>query len=113
LQFGIVRNTEEALVKKYNVKTFPSLYVVKSEGKPLKLDGKDFSYNTIFEFINVHSQIFVDPSSKENEVKQSSASKPWMIPNVPQITKDSGNDICLKKDGALCVIMVVKDKDSM
>ena len=29
------------------------------------------------------------------------------------MTKDSGNDICLKKDGALCIIMVVKDKASI
>lgn len=29
------------------------------------------------------------------------------------MTKDSGNDICLKKDGTLCVIMVVKDKASL
>jgi len=29
------------------------------------------------------------------------------------MTKDSGNDICLKKDGALCVILVVKNKDSL
>lgn len=29
------------------------------------------------------------------------------------MTKDSGNDICLKKDGALCIIMAVKDKASL
>jgi hypothetical protein len=48
------------------VKSWPSLYVVKAEGKPLKYDGKEFSYNDIFEFINVHSQIFVDPNSVES-----------------------------------------------
>lgn len=32
---------------------------------------------------------------------------------VPQLTKDSGNDICLKKDGALCIILVSKDKGSL
>jgi len=90
------------------------VYVVKSEGKPIKYDSKDFSYSGIFEFINVHSQIFVDPNAKENEpTKTSSASKPWMIPNVPQMTKDSANDICLKKDGALCVMMIVKNKDAL
>jgi hypothetical protein len=80
----------------------------------LRFDSKEFTYNSIFEFINVHSQIFVDPTAKENDVpRQSNASKPWMIPNVPQMTKDSGNDICLKKDGALCVILVVKNKDTL
>ena len=30
--------------------------------------------------------------------------------NVPQLTKDSANDVCLQKDGILCVILVTKDK---
>ena len=114
LQFGLIREGDDALAKKYNVKKFPALYVIKAESKPLRFDGKEFTYNSIFEFINVHSQIFVDPTAKENEApKQSNASKPWMIPHVPQMTKDSGNDICLKKDGALCVIYVVKDRSSL
>lgn len=29
------------------------------------------------------------------------------------MNKDSGNDICLKKDGALCIILLVKDKASL
>ena len=29
------------------------------------------------------------------------------------MTKDSANDICLKKDGSLCVILLVKDKASL
>jgi len=61
-----VRASEEALAKQYKVKSWPSLYVVKAEGKPLKYDGAEFSYNGIFEFINVHSQIFIDPNSVES-----------------------------------------------
>ena len=106
LSFGIIREAEEGLAKQYKVKTYPSLFVVKSEGKPIKYDGKEFSYNNLWEFLNIHSQIFVDPNAKENEPKQSAASKPWMTVSVPQMTKDSANDICLKKDGALCVVLV-------
>lgn len=29
------------------------------------------------------------------------------------MTKDSGNDLCLKKDGTLCAIMVVKNKAAL
>ena len=61
-----MRSGEEALAKQYKVKSWPSLYVVKAEGKPLKYDGAEFSYSGIFEFINVHSQIFVDPNSLES-----------------------------------------------
>jgi hypothetical protein len=94
------------------VKKYPSLLVVKNDQKPLAYEG-EFNYQEIFEFLNIHSQIFVDPNAKENEVKTSSASKPWLVKPVPEMTKDSGNDICLKKDGALCIILVVNGKDSL
>jgi len=50
-----VRETEDALAKKYKIKKFPSLVVVKSEGKPIPFEGEDFTYSAIFEFINIHS----------------------------------------------------------
>ena len=114
LQFGLIRDSEDGLVKQYKVKKFPALFVVK-DGKPIRFEEKEFSYNKIFEFINVYSQIFVDPTQKENqsEPKKSAAAKPWLIANVPLLTEDSGNDICLMKDGTLCVIMVVKDQSSV
>jgi len=100
-------------VKKYKVKSFPTLVVIKSEGKPIAYDGKEFKYREIFEFLNTYSQIFVDPNSKDNTPKQSSASKPWLVVPVPEMTKDSANDICLKKGGSLCVVLLVKDKASL
>ena len=58
-----MRENEEALAQKYKVKKYPMLVVVKSEGKPVVYDGDSFAYSDIFEFLNVHSQIFVDPNS--------------------------------------------------
>ena len=58
-----MRESEEALAKKYKVKTYPSVFVIKSEGKPIKFEEKEFSYQNLFEFINVHSQVFIDPNS--------------------------------------------------
>ena len=58
------------LAKQYGLKSdkdFPAIRVIKAEGKPIKYDGKDMSYTKIFEFINVYSQIFVDPTDKENQ----------------------------------------------
>jgi hypothetical protein len=114
MQFGLVRDTEEGLAKQYKIKAFPTLYVIK-DGKPIKFDGKAFTYDKIFEFINVYSQVFIDPTNMDNnaEPKQSAAAKPWLITSVPQLTSNSGNDICLKKDGVLCIIMVNKDAASM
>jgi hypothetical protein len=39
----------------------------------------------------------------------SAASRPWLSDRVPQVTSDSADDICLKKEGALCVIYIAKD----
>jgi thioredoxin-related protein len=50
-----VRDSEDALAKKYKVKKFPTMVVVKSEGKPIIYDGDNFSYKALFEFLNVHS----------------------------------------------------------
>jgi len=69
LQLGIVRESEDALVKKYKVKKFPALFVIKSEGQPIAYSGEGFSYKEIFEFLNVYSQIFIDPNSKDNKPK--------------------------------------------
>lgn len=38
---------------------------------------------------------------------ESKASKPWLSEPVPYLSKESANDICLKRDGVLCVIYVV------
>lgn len=113
LQFGLVRESEAALKDKYKIKKYPSLLVIKSEGKPIKFDSDSFAYSDIFEFLNVHSQIFVDPNAADNTPKQSSAAKPWLVVPVPEMTKDSANDICLKKDGSLCVMLLVKDRASL
>ena len=55
----------------------------------------------------------MDPNAKDNQPKQSAASKPWLTVPVAEMTKESGNDICLKKDGSLCVIIMVKDKSQI
>ena len=58
------------LAKQYGLKfekDFPAIRVIKSEGKPIKYDSKDMTYSKIFEVINVYSQIFVDPTDKENQ----------------------------------------------
>ena len=65
----MVRESEEALATKYKVKKFPTLLVIKSEGKPIVYEGGSFLYSEIFEFLNVHSQVFVDPNSKDNAPK--------------------------------------------
>lgn len=105
-----MRESEQGLADKYKVTKFPSLLVIKSEGNPIRYDLDSFAYSDIFEFLNVHSQIFVDPNSQDNTPKQSAAAKPWLIVPVPEMTLTSGNDICFKKDGSLCVILLTNER---
>ena len=114
LEFGIIKQEDEALVKKYKVTKFPTLFLLKNTDKPIKYDGESFSYHDLFNFINIYSETFVLVGADEpqKEVK-SAASKPWLNIAVPFMTSDSGNDICLRKDGTLCVVYVTKDAASV
>ena len=58
-----MREGEDTIVKKYKVDKWPSLVIIKANQNPIKFEGTDFTYPGLFDFINVHSQIFVDPNS--------------------------------------------------
>ena len=113
LIFGLIRDSEQGLVSKYKVKSFPAVFLIKEkDGKPVKYDGKEYSYQAIFDFINIYSETFVFRNNNEEAVV-SAASKPWLNEKVPRMTSDSADDICLKKEGALCVIYVAKDEQQV
>ena len=80
--FGLIRDTESALVSKYKVKNYPSMLLIKTkDDKPIKYEGSEYTYQALFDFINVYSETFVFRDANE-EVK-SSASKPWLNDRVP------------------------------
>lgn len=109
LEFGLVKHTEEALVNKYKVDKFPSFYLIKAgQTKAEKYKGEGYTYQDLFEFINIYSETFVFGQTEEKI--ENAATKPWLSSPIPYLSSDSANDICLKKDGTLCVIYVVKDK---
>ena len=68
------------------------------------------SYNALFEFINTYSETFV--FAQKEESVESRASRPWLSEPVPYLSVQSGNDICLVKDGVHCVIYVIPDAAS-
>ena len=73
----MVKSEETALVNKYKVKNFPSLYILKNEAKgPIKYEDGDFNYSDIFEFINTYSETFV--FGQTAETTESAATKPWL-----------------------------------
>jgi hypothetical protein len=109
LFFGIVRSSESGLAKKYKVKNYPSIFLVKPGDAPRKFEG-DMKYYDISTFINVYSEIF-DFGDVGKPEAENAASKTWMSEKLPQLHKDSSEDICFKKKG-LCVILLTKEKPS-
>lgn len=110
LEFGLVKSDDDALLKKYKVTKFPHFLILKTgEKTPIHYEEDDNSYSALFEFINTYSETFVDPNQEGNAPEEgaSRASKPWLSSPVPFLSTSSGNDICLKKDGVLCVIYAV------
>jgi hypothetical protein len=102
----MVKSDDAGLVAKYKVKSFPALYILKNEEKgPIKYDDGEFTYAEIFEFINTYSETFVFGDAPETT--ESAATKPWLTQRVPYMSKDSGKELCLAKDGVLCVIYLI------
>lgn len=81
--------------------------IKEKDSKPIKYEGTEFSYQAIFDYINVYSETFV--FREHNEIVESAAKKPWLNDKFGQLTSDSADDLCLKKEGALCIVLVVSD----
>lgn len=78
------------MIKKYKVKTFPSILVVQTgEPKPIPYTG-EIKYQPIFDFLNVYSQTFV-PGGKDMNTN-----KPWLNEPVPELNLKSAGDTVLK-----------------
>lgn len=59
LEFGLIRPSESSLVSKYAVTSYPTFILLKAEQKPRKYEGASYSYQDLFDFINVYSETFV------------------------------------------------------
>lgn len=107
LFFGIVRASEEDVFKNYKVKSTPHILVVKNnEKKAINYDG-DMKFKSIFEFLNIYSEAFVPGGGSSAD---SAATKAWLTEMVPELNKDSSNDICFQTEGVLCAIIFSKGK---
>ena len=107
LDFGVVRKSDAFLIKKFKIEKFPTFVLLKNKEKPNYYNGGSFTYQDLFEFINVYSETFVFGKDDGKDEGPKAASKPWLNEPLPFLNKDSGNDLCLVKDGTLCVMYVV------
>lgn len=57
----------------------------------------------MFAFLNVFSEVFVPGGGSAAD---SGATKHWLMELVPELNQKSANDICLKIEGVVCVILL-------
>lgn len=82
LLFGLIRDTETGLSSRFKVKSYPTFMLIKTkDAKPIKYDGKEFTYQALFDFLNIYSETFV--FKEGNEEVKSSANKPWLSDRLP------------------------------
>ena len=106
MSFGIVRNNDD-LKDRYQIKKTPAIIVVKTtEKKPYYYSG-DMKYPAIFKFLNIYSETFVPGGGSSQD---SAATKNWLTESVPELHFKSANDICLKVEGGICVMILSKGK---
>ena len=76
--------------------------------KKTKFYEGEMRYKLIMDFCNVYQETFfrVGEESTPNEEPK----KPWMTEKFPEYTKESAGTLCFNVDGALCVLVVNKEK---
>lgn len=106
LDFGVVRNDQSAIVSKYKITSFPKLILIKSlDAKPQVYQG-DMKYRSIFEFLNIYSEVFITSDSDSAPATP----KPWRNDPFPELTAASASDICFGKEGVICAVFVTNGK---
>ena len=78
--------------------------------KKTKFYEGEMRYRLIMDFVNVYQETFfrVGEESTPNEEPK----KPWMTEKFPEYTKESAGTLCFNVDGALCVLVIDKEKPS-
>lgn len=95
------------ITSKYKVKKFPKIMAIGVDKKTKFYEGET-KYKPIMDFCNIYQETFfvVGSDSTPNDAPK----KPWMTEKFPEITIESGNEICFKVDGTICVFLINKEK---
>jgi len=107
MKFGFVTEQDEEIVKRFNVKKFPTIITVRGSNSEVKETYKgEMKFVPIKDWVNLHSESGmgdkVHGSGKKSEESIEEA-KPWLVQEVPELTLKSHQDVCFKGEG-LCVI---------
>jgi len=81
--------------------------------KPEFYEGET-KYHQVFNFLNVYSETFFRVGEDKTRPGESTkADKPWLSEKLPEMTLETGNDVCFKIDGIICVVLANKEKPSV
>jgi hypothetical protein len=104
MNFGHVK--DKTVAEKYKVKEFPGLVMQESPTKPLNPFKGKHVYTEYYSWTNLRRETFVKGggfSDNKPPTETPAVSKPWLEEEVPQIYRESANDVCFKQEN-LCLI---------
>lgn len=109
--FGIIRNEETAIIQKYKIKAFPKFIALPVGAKKPDYYEGDTKFKSIFDFVNIYSETFFKVGEdKTKQTESTKEDKPWLNEKLPELNSKSGNDVCFKVDGVICVVFISNGK---
>lgn len=100
-------------VKKYKVTSFPHLVVVRKDKKDEIYKGA-FEFQKLFDWLNVFSETFVMGGGFSDAAPAAEFDpelQPWKVEAIPELTKQSSQDVCFKKSNKfVCVALAKKGR---
>merc|ERR1711959_818569 len=106
IKFGFANKEEDALVKKLKVKKFPTFVMVRGSKSEIREEYKgDMDFRSIHQWANLYSESGMGDkvAAAGGSEETAEEARPWLIQDVPELTRDSQAEICFKGEG-LCVI---------
>lgn len=113
IKFAIVRQTESSIVSKYKIKSFPTIIILPVGAKKPEFYTGENKFRPLFDFFNIFQETFFKVG--EDKTKSSETTKqdrPWLNEKFPEMNLLSGNDLCFKVEGIICIVFISKGKPS-
>jgi hypothetical protein len=85
--------------------------MVISVDKKTKFYEGDNKFKPLFDFLNVYSETFFRVGEDKTKASETTKKeKPWLNEKLPELNKESANEVCFKVDGIVCVILINKEQ---
>ncbi|KAF4660454.1 hypothetical protein FOL47_007159 [Perkinsus chesapeaki] len=111
MQFGLVNVKKQPdLAKRFGVKKAPKILLQQAVGKKPEAYKGEVSYVPIADWVNLHRETFskgggFEESAKTGAYSETEApSRPWLVQEIPEVTKRSAKYVCFDGAEGHCVI---------